>query len=802
VDALTHQGVDVRTVPFSFPILTALLLLHPSLLRAQEPGATGVLQGRVVSRTDDGPVPGARLSISPVRSPGNVRRGDPAVSVQSTDGDGRFSLSLPPGMFDLTVEAFGFISYTEQGIGVSSGETTELMIRLEADPFRLDEIVVMPSTFGLLKEHMASGQIISREELQVRPRLGNDIFRTVAQVPGVTTYDHTAAPYVRGSRAEEVLTILDGLELHEPYHLKQWDGSLSIVDVENIQDLDFTTGGFTAEHGDASAGVLSMRSATPTVDGTQTTLGVDFMSSILKNEGTFQDGRGSWLLSARRGFLDLIFEITGIGEDEDLHPSYYDVFAKGEYEIRSGHRLSAHVLHAGDDNHGTENDSTVFRHRYGSSYAWLNWSGELSRTTSVETVFSVGRVWRDRDGADFYQPGSPPRIEVRDQATYDFLGLRQDWKLNIARDLMLKAGAEARWGNADYEYRRWEEVWIPNDSDPTRPDWTQSFDNLRVDTRPTGRDLGVYLASRAQPLEELTMEAGLRYDHQSYTDENQMAPRFNAAYRLDQRTNLRGAWGHYYQSHGLNQLWIADGDETFYPAQRAEHRVLGIEHDLESGITLRVEAYQRLLTDPLPEFRNLEDHTEALKEEGPEDRVFVQAEKGRAQGVELFAKSAPGARIGWSAGYALSKAEEVINGEWIPRPFDQRHAVNLSFAFRPTPRWTLSLGWIYHSPWPSTGQTFDLHRTVSGYGYVTGQFGQMNQERLIPYHRLDFRVSGDIPVTKGSLMVYLDVFNATNRSNAHSANYGVLITESGLVTERVFHNQLEMMPSVGLRWVF
>jgi hypothetical protein len=273
-------------------------------------------------------------------------------------------------MFDLTVEAFGFMSYTEQGIGVSSGETTELMIRLEADPFRLDEIIVMPSTFGLLKEHMASGQIISREELQVRPRLGNDIFRTV----------------------------------HEPYHLKQWDGSLSIVDVENIQDLDFTTGGFTAEHGDASAGVLSMRSATPTVDGTQTTLGVDFMSSILKNEGTFQDGRGSWLLSARRGFLDLIFEITGIGEDEDLHPSYYDVFAKGEYEIRSGHRLSAHVLHAGDDNHGTENDSTVFRHRYGSSYAWLNWSGELSRTTSVETVFSVGRVWRDRDGADFY-PG-------------------------------------------------------------------------------------------------------------------------------------------------------------------------------------------------------------------------------------------------------------------------------------------------------------------------------------------------------------------------------------------------------------
>jgi hypothetical protein len=796
-------SLDVKSPPKQILTLGVLLALSlPGPILGQDPLPPGTLRGQVFSLQDSVPLAGVTLTATP-SGVEQVRRGGVIQGVRNvTDDAGRFSLDLGPGSFDLAAEAFGYVTLFEGGIRIREGEIRDLTLHLETDPFRLEEIVVMPSTFGLLREHLASGQILSREELRIRPQLGNDIFRTVSQVPGVTSFDHSAVPYVRGSRAEEVLTILDGLELHEPYHLKQWDGSLSIVDVENIQDVDFTTGGFTTEYGDASAGVLSMRTAAPHMDGMRTTVGLDFMSSMLKSEGSFQGGRGSWLLSARRGFLDLIFELTGLNEEEDLHPSYFDLYSRMEYEVRPGHRVSAHLLHAGDDNHGIENDSTAYRHRYGSSYAWVNWAAELNRTTNVRTMFSLGRVWRDRNGADFYAPGSRPRLEVRDQATYDFLGLRQDWRFNVSRNLLLKAGVEARWGEADYEYFRWEEAWQPNPDDPSKPDWLPGFNNLRIATRPSGNELGVYTAARVQPAERLTVEGGLRYDSQSHTDARQMSPRFNAAFRLGPRTNIRGAWGHYHQSHALHQLWVGDGDETFYPAQRAEHRVLGAEHELESGITLRLEAYQRLLTDPLPEYRNLEDHTEALKEEGPEDRVFIQAERGKAQGIELYAKSPTGSAISWSIGYALSKAGEVVEGKWVPRPFDQRHALNLQVAVRPDPRWCLSLGWIYHSPWPSTAQSFHLHRTVNGSRYVTGEFGPLNQERLIPYHRIDFRVSGDIPVTKGSLMVYLDVFNATNRPNVHSAGYGVWIGENGLETEREFNHQLEMMPSLGIRWVF
>jgi hypothetical protein len=153
-------------------------------------------------------------------------------------------------------------------------------------------------------------------------------------------------------------------------------------------------------------------------------------------------------------------------------------------------------------------------------------------------------------------------------------------------------------------------------------------------------------------------------------------------------------------------------------------------------------------------------------------------------------------------GYALSKAEEVVEAAWVPRPFDQRHALNLDLAFRPSPSWTLSVGWTYHSPWPSTEETFDLHQTVRGSGFVASHFGPMNQERLIPYRRLDFRISGNVPVPRGDLVVYLDVFNATNRLNAQSAEYGAWVWEGNLETERTFNYQFEMLPSLGLRWVF
>jgi hypothetical protein len=112
------------------------------------------------------------------------------------------------------------------------------------------------------------------------------------------------------------------------------------------------------------------------------------------------------------------------------------------------------------------------------------------------------------------------------------------------------------------------------------------------------------------------------------------------------------------------------------------------------------------------------------------------------------------------------------------------------------------MGWTYHSPWPFTSQSFRAAETVYGTTYIVRQFGQLNQERLPPYHRIDFRVSKAFRLPRGDLLLYLDVFNLTNRENAQAADYAAGWYQGRIFTDQTIHPQLEVMPSLGFRWVF
>lgn len=791
----------------------------------------GVLRGRVLALPDSLPIPEAVETISgPKPTTGqSVAPKSPAEEkrlVVQTDANGSFETALDAGEYDVVVEALGFAE-AKRSFQVSGGATTEITVFLEVAPLPLAEIVVTPSTYGMLKSHLEGTQALSREEMRVMPHFSDDIYRSVDRLPGLATYDVSAKIRVRGAPSREVLTALDGLELHEPYHMKDWDGALSIIDVESVSDVDLTTGGFSAEYGDKSVGVFAMRSTTPPPDRTRTSVGMSLMNLTFEREGGFAGERGTYTVSARRGFLDLLFALTGENKGRhsfraqagdgsetlamlpgDLHPSYYDAFAKVQYQLRPGQLLSAHLLHAGDHMKGMEEDSTRFDHHYGSSYVWINWDANFSRSLSTKTLLSLGRVTQDRNGGDYVNGAggvdAEEVLDVQDEIGYDFIEVKQDWRYQAWDRAMLKTGYDLKQGQADYDYFRWRRTEVPNTTDPSAPPWALRWDILSVATSRSGTELGAYLAVRAQPLRRLTFEVGGRYDRQSQTGEGSLAPRVNAALEVVNGTTLRGAWGYYFQSQGLQELWTADGDTTFYPSQRAEHRVLGLEHRLPNGTTLRVEAYQRNTAHPLPEYRNLIPRVEGLYEEDPDDRRFVAPDRAEARGIELMARSPMKGRLAWSASYALSVAEERLAGAWVPRPFDQRHALQLQAAYRPNPDWSLSADWVYHSPWPYTPEAFTVEHVVTGASYVSGHFESMNGARLPPYHRMDIRASRRFLLGRGELSLYVDFFNVYNRKNAQAMEYypRLDVSQGGVIVDREIQDQLGILPTFGLRWVF
>ncbi len=72
---------------------------------------------------------------------------------------------------------------------------------------------------------------------------------------------------VRGGNDDELLIMLDGTELFEPYHMKDLDAVMGIVDVQTLGGLDLIAGGLPTEYGDCMTGLLDMRTKQPIGNG-------------------------------------------------------------------------------------------------------------------------------------------------------------------------------------------------------------------------------------------------------------------------------------------------------------------------------------------------------------------------------------------------------------------------------------------------------------------------------------------------------------------------------------------------------
>jgi hypothetical protein len=107
---------------------------------------------------------------------------------------------------------------------------------------------------------------MTREDIESVPQLGEDVFRAVNRLPGLSSGDYNAHFSIRGGRHDETLILLDGLELYEPYHLKDFnEGAISIVDAETIEGVQLMTGGFPSQYGNKRSGIdITSRILRPT----------------------------------------------------------------------------------------------------------------------------------------------------------------------------------------------------------------------------------------------------------------------------------------------------------------------------------------------------------------------------------------------------------------------------------------------------------------------------------------------------------------------------------------------------------
>ena len=764
------------------------------IVRAPSTGANAAcaVGGTVVHAEAGTPLAGVevRLSIGAAR--------------RLTGLEGAFCFArVASGTYTLDVRKLGFAPARLDRIGVPGTAAVQLTITLAPRAIPLDEVVVTPGRFGIAHETVNRSETLNREQIETLPQLAEDIYRTVNRLPGIASNEMTARFSVRGGDDKSMLVLLDGLELIEPFHLKDFDSPLSIVDVAAIGGVDLTTGGFSAEYGNHLTGVFDLRSTNALYTRPRTAIGLSLSNARIMSQGSFARGNGQWLLSARRGYLDILLDL--IGESDTFEPRYYDGFGKVAYQLSPAHRVTAHVLRAGDAAHlheaVTSNDTASLDSRYGSTYVWLNWEADFGRLRAITHLSTSALDWHRR-AAERGNVASSCQVcearndyELRDTRDLSLLMGRQDWQASISERFALKWGFEWRRGRAKYAYFNRvardsvEAGQIITDEDTT---------TMALARSATG--VGIYVAQRIRPWQPLTLETGIRWDRQSYTRDDQLSPRVNLALALGSRTTLRAAWGRYAQPQALHQLQVQDGEQRFSPAERAVQIVAGLERQFDHGILARVEAYRRDESDLRPRFRNLSNVIEPVAEVQRDRRRF-DPESGRAQGIELFVQR-HAARSSWSASYALAHAYDEIAGARFYRQLDQRHTLYIDYSIALSPAWRLSAAWQHHTGWPITPTTFRGDALADGGVYVVSDYGDYNAERLPAYHRMDLRATRHFDVKGGRLTVFLDIFNAYNHQNPRYYNYNFSYNQGRIGLERVIEPLLPILPTFGAIWEF
>jgi outer membrane receptor protein involved in Fe transport len=761
--------------------LAVCLFGIPAVLLAQ-----GAIEGSIRSVGTGEPLPAANVVI-PQTTHG-----------AAANNDGLFRIEhLPAGLYTLQISYLGFTTQILDSVVVRNDEITTVSLLMQKALVSLQEVVITPGHFAIMLSDPSAPQTLSREDIQSIPQLGEDIYRAVTRLPGIVSNDFSARFTVRGSENDKILAMLDGQELYEPFHLKDINGgALSIIDVAAIGGIDLITGGFPVEYGDKLGGVFNIKSAEMREGQRRTSLGISFMNARIMSEGASADGKHQWLVSGRRGYLDLVLGMMG---EEDVSPTYYDTY--GKYRVRLGDRnyLSAHVLHAGDKtryDNIDENDEAETK--YWSTYGWLRWQSFVRPELAAQTVLSAGRVSQSRDGTDLMGETGDIYSFVEEDRHLDFLSLKQDWQWEAGERHYVKWGGAVKRMQADYDYFN-----IIRHVTLDQNEQVQSrLDTSAAGPRPNGRELSFYTADRIRLADPLTLELGLRGDWQNYTDDATLSPRANLVFALGPQTVLRTAWGRFYQSQGIHELYVQDGDDEFYPAELAEHRVVGLEHRFENGVELRVDAYQKNLSHLRPIYQNLNNDIEVFPEV-EFDRIRIDAATGVARGIEIFIKRDVGGKFSYWGSYGLASTTIRQDGENRPARVDQRHTLYLDTAWSPNRKWRLNAAWSFHTGVPYTRKTLVVTQKAGGGYFFETPFAEYNGERYPAYHSLNMRINRLFTLKRGQLALFVEMTNSYNRDNVQAYWHNIRRQSKGVYyLKRQTEHWFPLLPSIGARWEF
>ena len=697
-----------------------------------------------------------------------------------TNTYGFYSLTLPSA--DSVGLVISYIGFNTEIIKVSLDKNVELNINLKPNII-LKEVTITADRRERQSESIKMSTVtLQPAQIKNVPSLlgEKDVLKVLQLMPGVQKgSEGSSGLYVRGGGPDQNLIILDDAIVYNASHLF---GFFSLFNGDALKSVELTKGGFPARYGGRLSSVLDMNMKEGNKQEWHGEGGIGLISSRLTVEGPLIKGKSSIILSGRRTFVDLLTRPFLKGEIPSYY--FYDFNAKINYDFGRKDKLYLSG-YFGQDKYSLKTTNDQYRENTG--FNWGNSTGTLrwnhlftnklfSNTSLIFSKYSFGI--QDK----YYQ-----FIDKKNYYAEYYSGIK-DYSVKFDIDYIPSPRHWVKAGVISIDHRFNPHAFVEED--------LINNNKVRDIKYINGIESGVYIEDTWQPFQALKINGGMRFSHFIATKNqyHNFEPRLSAAWRFENNYALKASYAtmnqyiHLLSNTGLGlptDLWVPTTDRV--KPQQSKQIALGLVKELpEHDLSLSLEGYYKKMNNVIgykegATFIILDDPKSAA-EKNWEDNVT--AGKAWSYGVEMLLQKKTGRLTGW-IGYTLSwtqmQFDSVNFGKKFYARYDRRHDISVVANYKLSDHISLSGTWVYgtgnaitlsnSSYWVSTDQpalgSGMLNYNTQGFwgNTVAYDFGQKNNFRMAPYHRLDLGIQFHKTKKWGERIWEISVYNVYNRMN-------------------------------------
>lgn len=683
-----------------------------------------------------------------------------------TDSKGNFSINIKKYPKNIIVS---YVGYQSQILGIDEIYRNKVIrIGLQSINIGLQEVTVYSSKSTNSDMIQSSNLTIQSDRIREIAVGMPDILRSVQALPGITANNAFKADFnVRGGNQDENLVLVNGTQVYEPFHIKEAsNASVGIFNVDLIRKVNLITGGFSAKYGDKMSSVLDIEYR----EGRRDNYSGAFSVSLAYFDG-YAEGpltsKGSFIIGARKSYMEYIMSMIDYEDISRAKPSFYDVQGVFSFDLTSRNRILFEFIHAYDDfsydpkrTYSTKIENENNEASYNSTLLTL----KSKNIISSKALLNAEINYYDQGDNEYrlFEREYTSIDRFVERLTFDTLKIttlevNSELHYQLNTDYEIQAGISYK--NIEYEQTS-DDLWKIDDGASYQGDYGSSA----IDANSS--KFSSYLENIFSISDRLRLNIGGRTDYFEINNDLTVSPRFNASYKLTDRSSIRAAWGNFYQSPTYDQLLYSESSDSNTQSQKATHYILGFDQTFwltenkNNFLNFKLEGFYKEYKDLISSYYGVFERITYSK---------LNDSEGSASGIDLHMVLNLQGFYAWiSYGY-LNAVENLKNDDQneYPRYTDQRHTISFVSNIDLGNDWNLSLKGYYGSGFPYTPKTAVKNED----NIWIWQTGKKHSENLPAYKRIDVRISKLFHFSKFNIAAFIDVSNIFNFKNIQQYEY-------------------------------